>query len=140
MKNILTHRFYLLTLCFVMATLMSFSQNPHIEWSAQSDLINANGVNVTLASSISKQNTTITWQQVSNNATQTSTFTILSVSGIWDSQSSTGEINYSISSDGTEGNFKLLGNAEGITATLSFYESGVVTDTYIFQLNSITQL
>ncbi|EDP71912.1 hypothetical protein FBALC1_12462 [Flavobacteriales bacterium ALC-1] len=110
-----------------------------MQWSAESELMNANGVDVTLISNFSKQDTVISWQQVTSSTSNTSTFNIISLNGTWDDQNATGEINYSIISEETHGNLKLMGNTDGITATLTLFEDGEVTDTYIFQLNSLTQ-
>lgn len=134
-----TYKILLFTICFFMGTIVTFAQDQN--WSVDSPLVNINGTDVELNSVLIKDGTSITWQQVGYNSTESYTYTITGVSGNWNSQTHQGELIYDLSIDNTAARLEVKGNSEGIILVLTMtVEGNSSEDRYEFITENITNL
>ena len=124
-----------------MSTVTGFSQNQVMNWSAESDLVTINDVDVELKSIFTKQGTSLTWVQEGYNTTQTNIYNITSATGNWDVQNQLGELDYVLTNGDESATFKVTGTSEGVTLLL-IINNGENTpdDSYSFQLEIFTNL
>ncbi|WP_299101958.1 hypothetical protein [uncultured Winogradskyella sp.] len=142
MKTISLYKLNLITFCFLLGTLFSFSQNEHIDWSAQSYLVGVNGTEVELNNNLTKQGTNFTWVQNGyNNTSETSSFNISLVTGNWNTSDNTGEIQYDLTTEDSTASLIINGNAEGIIVVLSINDvNEIAAESYTFYIESLTNL
>ncbi|MEO1030301.1 MAG: hypothetical protein AAFX55_02795, partial [Bacteroidota bacterium] len=113
------YKFRLLALCFFMGTVISVAQDANMDWSAESYIVSIDTQEVAIASNLGKASSTFTWEQISNLSTRTIQYTVTSGSGQWDMQQQTGQLDYTLTSDGDSGTLSVLGTAEKITMTFT---------------------
>jgi hypothetical protein len=141
MKRISSYKLNLLNLCFCLGTILSFSQTQNVEWEAESFLVTINEVDVEITSNIIKQGTTLTWEQIGYNNSDTSSFAITAVSGDWDTQTSLGELNYNLTSGELSANLAVTGTTEGITMLLLISDvNGTLVNSYTFYIETFNNL
>lgn len=140
MKTI--YKYYVLALCFFVGSIMAFAQGENLEWDAKSYLVSIDNYDVEIESNLGKQGSTFTWEQISNFSTLTVQYSITSISGQWDLQQQTGQLNYTLTSSTAESaTLLVLGTDEGVSMTFTLVDAnGDGSKTYEFTLESFTNL
>ncbi|MGB3151619.1 MAG: hypothetical protein WBB27_13250 [Maribacter sp.] len=141
MKLIPHYRTHLLTACFLLSSVLSFSQGQGLEWQAESNILLSNETEVMLTSNLTKQGSVFTWEQIGYNTSETITFNVSSTTGNWNAQNSTGELNYVLNSTETTATLTLDGNQDGVIAILIINgENAATTNSYTFYIETLTNL
>ena len=140
MKYTAIHRLYLPILCFLMGTVAVFSQTQNADWSAENHLVNINGTDVEIRSTLTKQGLTFTWAQEGYNTSDSNTFTVLTAAGNWDVQNQLGEINYTLLQDEMPATLKVTGTTESIVVQLTIIRPNQSDDLYSFEVETLTNL
>ncbi|MEO1032428.1 MAG: hypothetical protein AAFX55_13540 [Bacteroidota bacterium] len=135
------YKFRLLALCFFMGTAISVAQDANMDWSAESYIVSIDAQEVAIASNLGKASSTFTWEQISNRSTRTIQYTITSGSGQWDVQQQTGQLDYTLASDGDGATLTVLGTSEGVRMTFTVLDgNGNAFKTFEFDIDSFSNL
>ena len=81
---------------------------------------------------------TVRWTQHTSTGDMPTSFTVTSVSGSWDTASSTGQLAYVLDHEGYPAELALTGSDQGITATFVFHLSEDRQQTYGLTVAGIT--
>jgi hypothetical protein len=114
------------------------AQTIEIDFMITSESINVSGQNVSLASTISKAENTLVWTLLTNENTDVNNFTITSVTGNWNQDTSIGSLSYSLIKDNQLATLILLGQQSGISATLTFKIDDDEEENYTFSINAFS--
>ncbi|MEO1030034.1 MAG: hypothetical protein AAFX55_01455 [Bacteroidota bacterium] len=135
------YKFRLLALCFFMGTALGIAQDADMDWSAESYIVSIDTQEVAIASNLDKASSTFTWEQISNLSTRTIQYTVTTSSGQWDVQQQTGQLDYTLTSDGDSATLSVLGTSEGITMTFTVLDgNGNAFKTFEFDIDSFSNL
>lgn len=126
----------------ILCTFLSFSnlalaQNNTPLFTLECNTVFTQGQERDISSSLSITNTTLSWKQTNAEIVDTNIFSIDNISGAWDTNNSTGDINYQLNSEGYLAQLNVTGNSEGITATLILTISEVQQEEYLFSVQNI---
>lgn len=141
MKNTITYKFYLLTLCLAIGTIVGYGQSESLNWTGECYLVTINEVNAEISSSLTKQGSTFTWVQQGSNTSDTEIFSIVSTSGNWDNQAKLGELNYNLILAELTGFLSVTVTNEGVLITLRINgQNGNDHYNYVFTMDTFTIL
>ncbi|MBO6881936.1 hypothetical protein, partial [Winogradskyella sp.] len=115
-------------------------QTQNADWSAENHLVNINGTDVEIRSTLTKQGLTFTWAQEGYNTSDSNTFTVLTAAGNWDVQNQLGEINYTLLQDEMPATLKVTGTTESIVVQLTIIRPNQSDDLYSFEVETLTNL
>ncbi|MCL6293890.1 hypothetical protein [Jejuia spongiicola] len=125
-------------LLIVLSSTSLIAQNSTIDYTITFDKVKIEGQDISVSSTIIKNNNTIVWNQSNNGAFDSSTYTITNTTENWDHSTSTGSISYTMTYEGHQVDLTILGEASGMSAILTFKESDTEQDIYTFKINNIS--
>lgn len=135
MKNI----FKALTiLILILGTGQLNAQIDTIDFTLSSEKINTSGQDVIVSSTVEKSGNTLIWNQQTDNGVNANTFTIISNSGNWNQELSTGTITYNMVIDQYDCELVLTGQENRLSALLTIGVSGADPREVIIHIDNIT--
>ena len=131
----LKYKILLLLIGLLLSTFNIQAQNQ--DWTAESNLIITGTSQAEVNTNLSKNGMALSLEQIGYNSNDTTTFTITSISGNWNTQSHLGQIIYNIEMDNNtiSGMLTITGTSEGVTIILSLVGDNVHNDTFEFPLD-----
>ena len=135
MNHILKH---IVALLIVFSSTNLIAQNSSIDYTISFDKVTINMQDISVSSTIIKNNNTLVWNQSNNGAFDSSTYTITNNTENWNQSTSTGTLSYTMTYEGHQVDLIILGEASGMSATLTFKESDTEQDIYTFKINNIS--
>lgn len=139
MKQLHIFRKALLVLLALTSGTIAFAQSTPNQWTAESPLVTANGVDVELTSNLNKLNDSLSWEQIGYNTSSTTVFNITASTGNWDTQTHTGQLSYELVDTNTTATLTVEGTTESITVTLVVHTTNG-DNTYTFYIETYTNL
>ncbi len=121
--------------------LMSFEMNAqtgNTDFTLHSELVQVNGYDTAISSSIKRTGNVIRWTQHAADQDHHLDFVISDSSGDWDITTDIGMVTYDLMVNGLPFSLSLTGQTTGISATLT-QPSNTQATQYIFIIDSITR-
>ncbi len=134
MENILKTAF-ILALLFGSNSI--FGQTQNIDYTLLSKNVTYLGQDMEISSTITKTENVLTWTQINNGFSETSSFTISESSGSWDQDSSLGSITHNMLTDGYQCELILTGQENDLSVNLIYKINGIIEAQYNFDINAI---
>ncbi len=136
----MTYKFSIIpSIILLLSFLYSSAQTAPLNFTITSTQAHISGQDTSITSTIKKAGNTITWTQVNNGKTDTTTFTIAGISkNTWEVSSATGAIAYEMNTDGYRCDLFLKGTPANQYATLTFHLSETDREIYTFYINTMS--
>lgn len=135
MKNI----FKALTiLILILGASQLSAQIDTIGFTLNSEKITTSGQDVIVSSTVEKSGNTLIWNQKTDNGVNANAFTIISNSGNWDQELSTGSITYKMVIDQYDCELVLIGQENRLSALLTLGTSGADPREVLIHIDNIT--
>lgn len=110
------------------------------DFSVESNGLNLDDVPVAISSTVTRTGNTLTWTQNKGGTSLTKEFNVLSLTGSWDSISSTGNITITIEANGISNTLVLTGTAQGLSLRMQGIGPDGQTSDLSFDVSTITYL
>lgn len=114
------------------------SQTETLNFTINSETVQVSGQDISISSTLTKNENTLVWTQSNNENSDTTTFTIINITGNWDQSTSLGTVTYTLDIEGSQNELTLIGQESGTTATLTFMMTETQEGKYIFNIDTIS--
>ena len=135
MKNIFKG---LAVFILILAANQIAAQTDTVNFTLNSEKINTHGQEVVVASTVKKTGNMLVWNQQTDHGVNAKEFAIVSNSGNWNQELSTGSITYNMVIDELACSFVLTGQQNGLSAVLTISISDTEQREVLIHIDNIT--